>query len=294
MAFWCTKTLRERVEAEKLIVPYDPQRVKHSAYEMGVGREAYITSDFNKKSRVKTRVPLGEKIAIPPGQFGLLTTREIVTVPVDGIAFISIRAGIKFRGLVNVSGFHVDPGFSGNLTFAVYNAGSQQVVLDQGEPVFMIWFSELDDVDDEPYKNKNPGRYIIDSERVRKIQGEVASPAELKKRIDALQHQMTTMMWLMGFIISGVVMRIAYDAYQGLRKPDPAAPAAYTQSPQELPSSPPSPVLQPQPAASPVQFRAEPNTEPASVSQSHAIESKKAEPGAKEKGKDGTGPANSQ
>jgi hypothetical protein len=48
MAFWCTRTLRERIDSEKLITPYDPERVKHSAYELGVGREAYITSDFRR------------------------------------------------------------------------------------------------------------------------------------------------------------------------------------------------------------------------------------------------------
>jgi len=46
MAFWCTTTLKDRIPAERLIVPYDPTRVKHSAYELGVGREAFITSDW--------------------------------------------------------------------------------------------------------------------------------------------------------------------------------------------------------------------------------------------------------
>jgi dCTP deaminase len=183
MAFWSSSTLRERVLEERLIVPYDPARVKHCAYEMGVGREAYITS----VSKEKTRVPPDEKIIIPPGQFGLLTTQEVVKVPIDAIAFISIRAGIKFRGLVNVSGFHVDPGFEGHLKFAVYNAGSQPVVLDQKQPAFMIWYSELDDVVDDPYQNKKRGRNIITSEDVARIQGEVASPAELKKRLDELK-----------------------------------------------------------------------------------------------------------
>ena len=74
---------------------------------------------------------MSPQLVIPPGQFGLLITEEVVQVPMDAIAFISIKAGIKFRGLVNVSGFHADPGFSGKLKFAVYNAGSQRLVLDR-------------------------------------------------------------------------------------------------------------------------------------------------------------------
>ena len=156
----------------------------------------------------------------------------------------------------------------------------------------MIWFSELDDVDDEPYKNKKRGRYIIDSERVRKIQGEVASPAELKKRIDALQHQVTTMMWILGLFISGFLMRIAYDAYQGLRKPDTATPAVHVPAPRTLPGSPPAPAPQPHPNAVPVPAQAVPAAKPAPVSQPPTTETKKAEPDAKEKGKDGLEPAN--
>lgn len=281
MAFWCTRTLRERVEAEKLIVPYDPGRVKHSAYEMGVGREAYITSDFKKKTRVKTRVPPGEKIKIPPGQFGLLTTREVVSVPADTIAFISIRAGIKFRGLVNVSGFHVDPGYRGNLTFAVYNAGSQPIVLDQKEPVFMMWFSELDDVDDEPYKNKPRGRYLIDSERVRKIQGDVASPAELKKRIDELERKLTNAAWLLGILISifgGLLAKGIYDSYFDPKNRPQATNGAMEQ---RIPPPFSSPIPSPQPNVVPVPATAEPSPHP----QPHASEPQKDGPAPKEEKK---------
>ena len=61
------------------------------------------------------------------------------------IAFISIRASTKFRGLVNVSGFHVDPLFKGHLTFAVFNAGPTSVHLRQGDAIFLIWYADLTD-----------------------------------------------------------------------------------------------------------------------------------------------------
>lgn len=249
MAYWCSRTLRERIPEEKLIVPYDPRRVKHSAYEMGVGREAYITS----VSKERTRVPPGEKIIIPPGQFGLLTTREVVTVPADAIAFISIRAGIKFRGLVNVSGFHVDPGYKGHLKFAVYNAGSQPVVLDQKQPIFMIWFSELDDIDEEPYENKPRGQHIITSDDVTRIQGDVASPAELKKRIDELERKLANIWWLLSIIVIGIVLKGAYDSYQDSRKPSAVGAGVQVQQPQS------SPALSPTPS-SPLEAKASPAT----------------------------------
>jgi dCTP deaminase len=183
MPFWSSQTLKARISADHLVEPYDASRVVHCAYEMGVGAEAFVTSNPSDK----TQVPAGTKIVIPPGQFGLLVTRETVYVPAGTIAFISIRAGIKFQGLVNVSGFHVDPGYRGQLKFAVYNAGSRTIVLDQDQRVFMIWFADLDHTDENPYEERQPPQTVITADDVMKIQGEVASPAELKKQIDELK-----------------------------------------------------------------------------------------------------------
>ena len=63
-------------------------------------------------------------------------TREEVRIPSNVLAFISIKASVKFDGLVNISGFHVDPGFHGRLKFSVYNAGSQPIFLQIGQPAF--------------------------------------------------------------------------------------------------------------------------------------------------------------
>ena len=54
-------------------------------------------------------------------------------------------------GLVNVSGFHVDPGYKGRLKFAVYNAGGSDIKLTRGDAIFLIWFSELDKVSQHLY-----------------------------------------------------------------------------------------------------------------------------------------------
>ena len=97
---------------------------------------------------------------------------------------------MKFQGLVNVSGFHVDPGFHGQLKFAVYNAGSNSIVLDQDERVFMIWFADLDAVSPDPYPVQKQQSSVISAEDVRRIQGTVASPAQLQKSIEELRTEL--------------------------------------------------------------------------------------------------------
>ena len=54
-------------------------------------------------------------------------------------------------------------------------------------PCFLIWFADLDQETKDPY-NK-PGREGITAEDIMKIQGEVASPGDLKKKIEDLRSE---------------------------------------------------------------------------------------------------------
>ncbi len=185
MSFWSTEKLLQKQPLEKLVDPFDIQHVNHGAYELSLGSEAFVTTDPNGK---KQKLEAGDQVIIQPGQFGLLITHEVVSIPDNAIGFISIRFGIKRRGLINVSGFHVDPGFTGRLLFSVYNAGSQNIVLSYRDRVFMLWFSDLSQATKNVYKGNNSGKDGITSEDLMAIQGEVVSPATLKKQIDDLRN----------------------------------------------------------------------------------------------------------
>jgi dCTP deaminase len=123
----------------------------------------------------------GDAFTIPPGQFAFLLTEEIVAVPADALAFISIRAKTKFRGLVNVSGFHVDPGYRGQLTFAVFNAGPVPIHLKRGQAIFLIWYASLDR--ETAIKKDGALHTGIDPELITGIAGELQSFAGLSKKI---------------------------------------------------------------------------------------------------------------
>ncbi len=182
MPFWSSETLKDRIPEEKLIEPYDPGRVMRGAYELSVGAEAYITSSDGER----TQLSPGERIIIPPGQFGLLVSKEVVAVPADSMAFISIKSTTKLQGLVNVSGFHVDSGYKNTLKFAVYNAGPQKIYLDQDQPMFLIWYAKLDVVTKDLYQPRPGMSSHITAEDVKRIAGDVASPAQLKDQFERL------------------------------------------------------------------------------------------------------------
>jgi hypothetical protein len=53
---------------------------------------------------MKTRLAVGEPFIIPAGQFAFLLSMEEINVPPDGMAFISMRTGVKFQGLTESNG----------------------------------------------------------------------------------------------------------------------------------------------------------------------------------------------
>jgi len=180
--FWSGETLCARLPS--LIEPFSPERVDCAAYTLAVGPEVYVSP--NDQAADPTTITVrklapGDAFTIPPGQFGFLLTEEVVAVPANVIAFISIRARIKFRGLVNVSGFHVDPGYRGQLTFAVFNAGPAPIHLKRGQPIFLIWYASLDR--ESTFKKDGHIQMGIDTELITGIAGELQSFAGLSKRI---------------------------------------------------------------------------------------------------------------
>jgi dCTP deaminase len=202
MAFWSSEKLKERIAAEKLITPYDEAAINHCAYELAMGNQATVTvgpatKGTDRKVTLKDRDPL----VIPPGQFALLLTKETVTIPLDSIGFISIRAKKKFEGLVNVSGFHVDPGFSGRLKFSVYNAGGQDILITESDRVFMLWYAALDRETRDGYGVAAMEQNEISTQDLTRMQGEVSSPAQLRRDIVELQHSLTNLKWMVGVFV---------------------------------------------------------------------------------------------
>jgi dCTP deaminase len=245
-SFWSGETLAERLP--DLIEPYSPNRIDCAAYTLAVGPEAYVSP--NDQTADPTTVTVrkladDQAFTIPPGQFAFLLTEEVVSVPADAIAFISIRAKTKFRGLVNVSGFHVDPGYRGQLTFAVFNAGPVPVHVRRGQPIFLIWYARLDR--ETAFKKDGQIHKGIDIVTVTSVAGELQSFAGLSKklkdqdkslgnRIHAIEREQTYYR-VIGALVLAIVVAFSVSwvkdtfAQKQQRDPPSAAMAAPTKRP---------------------------------------------------------------
>lgn len=155
-----------------------------NSLQLSIGHEIYVTPNLAEvNTQTKKQLRENEPFVIPPGQFAFLLTQEIVSVPSDAMALISIKATFKMKGLVNVSGFHVDPGWRGRLIFAVFNAGPQPVHLERGLRLFLIWYASLDADSDK--RKTTPGLLSISPATINNLTGGSDSFFELNKKIDS-------------------------------------------------------------------------------------------------------------
>ena len=119
----------------------------------GASVDLRLGSEYHLSSQREPQQLSADKphLVIPSGDFAVLMTMETVHVPNDVIGFITMKLGYKAKGLINVSGFHVDPGYEGRLLYAVYNAGPNDILVSYGKPLFTIFFSGLNQTVQHPY-----------------------------------------------------------------------------------------------------------------------------------------------
>lgn len=195
MAFWGKKRwLKEGAKKNELkpVLPWQRDRVEAAGYRLSVGNEYFVNGDGT--STVKPLAD-GNSFVISPGQFAFILTKEKVQVSNSSIGFISMRANLKFRGLVNVSGFQINPGFRGNLVFAVFNAGPRHINIRHGDEIFSVWLADLDA--EVETTNEGSGKIpnnlsAIPTDVINGISGDALTAYQLSEKIDELQKQVTS------------------------------------------------------------------------------------------------------
>jgi dCTP deaminase len=193
VSFLSGEALLAAIPKYDMIRPFYPSQIDCASYTLKMGREAYITPDYQVQDLSRHRIEVltaHEHFIIPAGQFAFLLTEEIINIPDHIVGFISLKTGVKFRGLINVSGFHVDPGFQGHLLYAVYNAGPSQIHLARGMDIFLIWFAMLDRHSESIRRNLSPiENQHINPSLIENIPGEIFSLQSLSRKIDDLSRE---------------------------------------------------------------------------------------------------------
>lgn len=190
MPFLAQRELLAQLDNRQLIAEnYAVECVRQCSYDLRLGKELYMAGESVPRF-LSEEEPY---VSLPPGQFAILTSHEIVDIPRNMMAFISVRSKYKLEGLVNISGFHVDPTFKGVLRFGVQNVGPADILLKLYESTFTIFFAELtsdeigggrDKEDDIHFKQGLTG---IRLEDVQLLGGKNFTLSTLQKDVDRLR-----------------------------------------------------------------------------------------------------------
>jgi dCTP deaminase len=262
MAFWSGEKLLAEVPARGIVDPYDPGKIDCSAYTLTLGHEFFVSPDYATPSRESVsrslkapsqinlggslrNVPGGE-LVIPSGQFALLLTEEYVKIPYDAMGFISLKFGVKGPGLINVSGFHVDPGYEGKLIFSVYNAGPKSAHLQRGQDVFLLWLADLDRPSSFIKSAPANPTMSIPLDMISRADAPVHSIQQLSDRIETLGTQINLFKKLGALVvaIASVIGALTFFAPDEPKQPAPVPPVIISRGgtqPQPLPPAKPAP-----------------------------------------------------
>ena len=108
--------------------------------------------------------------------------------------------------MVNISGFHVDPGFSGRLKFSVYNAGNLSIFLEYGRETFLIWFSELDALTEDPYEGNHQNQNRITPKDRQRMSQKSHSRAALDRRLEKVEQKITWVFAAVAAVAASVIL----------------------------------------------------------------------------------------
>jgi dCTP deaminase len=157
-----------------------------SSYDLRLGAEAYIVGESVPR-KLDDDDPY---LALAPGQFAILTCHEKIALPREIMGFITLRNRYKMQGLVNVSGFHVDPTFKEQLVFAVQNVGATDIRLKYMDRTFTIFFACVDKNSDGGVKEASP-RSGITLDDIAHLGGSTITLGKLQTEIEQLRRIVT-------------------------------------------------------------------------------------------------------
>jgi len=186
MSFWSGEKL---LSNSNVVVPFSHTQIDCNAYTLRMGNCYYRMADRETGyEQKKTFLADKEALLIPAGQFAYLLSKEEINVPNNAMAFISMRTSMKFQGLINVSGFHVDPGYKGKLIYAVYNASPSPIQICENDDVFKIWFCDIDCTSARTYDG--PPFNDITNDVVKGMNKEIFSLQSIAEKMRALENSM--------------------------------------------------------------------------------------------------------
>ena len=108
---------------------------------------------------------ISKRVVLKPKTYELVATLETVELGLGVVAFMHIRSSLAREGIVG-SFAVIDPGFRGQLTLNLYNAGDKEVTFQEGERIVQIVFHRLGNHAEKGYSGSyQDSKGVVSSKR---------------------------------------------------------------------------------------------------------------------------------
>ena len=192
MGFWGQQKWLDSLQSDNPVVKhYNPDRLKEGCYRLCLGAEAIVSSTTDDRRGSYRTLGAGQMLNLEPGNFAYLITEETVNIPQNAIGLINVATASKLDGLINISGFHADPWYSGKLVFTVFNSGPTLISLWAGEPLFRLWLS---DFDPPAIERPAPGYKELDKRWVSRLHGVYPSSFAIAEKVNKLESDVKSIL----------------------------------------------------------------------------------------------------
>ena len=152
---------------EIVITPFDEKSIQPASYDIKLGK-SFAVPKLDKSMFSPPTITFDKPLeyeeweyttfTLNPGCFVLGTTMEKFKLADNITAFVEGRSSIGRLGLFVQNAGWVDPGFEGEITLELYNAGPYPIKLQSGARVGQLVFAMMDYPAENPYRGKYQGQ----------------------------------------------------------------------------------------------------------------------------------------
>lgn len=157
--------IKEAIANGKIKVdPFNPKNIQSASIDITLSNSfAIIDSKKSEDDKVKIldlsepmpyRNIITDTFILYPRRFVLASSIESVALANDIAAYVEGRSSVGRSGIFVQNAGWIDPGFSGQITLELYNAGSCGIPIHKGMRIGQLVFHEVKTPTDIPYNGK--------------------------------------------------------------------------------------------------------------------------------------------
>lgn len=154
------KDIKTLIQKNLLIIdPLEPKNIQGASVDFRISDNFLEIESSNKnlidfKEELKYKLIQSDEIIIPSKGFILGTTLEYIKLPDDVASLVLGRSSIGRLGLFIQNAGWIDPGFEGQITLELYNAGPLPIKLSKHMRIGQFIFFKMTSKAENSYKGK--------------------------------------------------------------------------------------------------------------------------------------------